>query len=904
MIHVFGDFELDDARFELRRAGVRVPMEPQVFEVLAFLVANHDRAVSKDELIGHVWPDRFISDAALNSRVMAARKAVGDNGRDQALIRTIHGRGYRFVGAVASSEMVAIPPAPPGIEPGAAERVAAPRVEVPVTSFVGRAEELARFEEYLARPACRLITVAGPGGVGKTRLAIEAASRLEANGADVVAVPLQAIDSIPAMICSVAAHLGVALPEGDPMELAVRIGRRPVVLVLDNAEHLARDAGEAVAALLQGAPNLRLIVTTREILGLNEEWLFALGGLSLQRGDGQPEAVSLFLEREAQAAGPSVRDSDDLSIVEEICARVDGMPLAIELAAALRRYLPREAIAQQIANDVEFLRADLRNVPERHRSIPGLLAESFRRLSVEQMRALLSLAVFEDAFTPEAAERVADAPLRVLGELVARSLLEPRDGRFALHPLLRQFARDRLGSAFDEMRAKHADYYLALLAAQREALESSGQAGAVSLLALEWHNVEAAWMFACSERRLDWLAPAAYCVYVLAQVRSFWLVVSKAISAALAATEDAPEAWRLRSELLAYRAWVLIRTTRSIEIQRLTFAAEDLLAQQAAAPSPGMGIDPFALKSLIAWAEGRYQRGLEHAIAAAARAREQGDGPGEAFGLWLQAVANLRMVPLRWSGAGRRPGRFSPFNSEAVAYLERGQSALEQAAAILEGRGERWLLSNIRAEQVVFAKAYGDTVAARAQAEQVLALRTALADGRGMAEAYILMTDICLDEVDSAAGNTLCASAEAIIDRIGDLGLKAEVLRCKARIAWIDEDFQRATEMLVECGELSFRVSARNNVLSVLRNFADLAIDRDDIHAAAEIHAFVAEHPASTAFSRALSDAAVREMTARIGEAEIAAVRRRVRDYELGAFARAVFAASQEARSVSPLTRI
>jgi DNA-binding winged helix-turn-helix (wHTH) protein len=915
MIYAFDDYEFDAARFELRHEGERVPMEPQVFEVLACLIANHDRAVSKDELIGHVWPDRFISDAALNSRVMAARKAIGDNGRDQRLIRTIHGRGYRFVGAVREVQDGRAPLAgeaqgePPAAAPVPAAREGLPEIrpagiDVPLTSFVGRDGELSRFEQVASRPGCRLITIAGPGGVGKTRLAVEAAHRLEQAGCEVVPVPVETDESVEDVICSIGARLGLALASGDPVELARRVGEREVLVLLDNVEHVAREAAPAIATMLHGAPRLRFVVTTREVLGLPEEWLFSIGGLGLERENGAPsEAARLFLEREAQAVGGAAgHGSADLETVEEICQLVDGMPLAIELAAALRRYLGRGDIARQIRADVEFLRADLRNVPLRHRSIPGLLAESFRRLSVEQMRALLSLAVFEGSFTADASAAVAEAPLRVLGELVDRSLVQPREGRFALHPLLRQFASDRLGPAYRELQERHATYFLERLASFRPALEGADQVAAAAAIEPEWANISSAWHFACVAGRVGLIEEAARSVYLFAHLRSRWLAVRHLIDAALAVVEAAaPEHWRLHVNLLMYRAWALMRTTRSVEVQALTERAAALLDAHAALATPGPGTDPVAVRSMIAWADGRYPLAAAHAERAVERAREHDDVLGEAFALWLHAVALVRGAPLvRTTSDLRTPLTFRPASEESVAVLNEARSKLERAAAMLSARGERWLLATIRVEQSGVAKCFGDVARARSYSAEALELRRAFDDARGMADALIQIADSHLDAFEADLAQQACDQAAKALERLGDLGVLAELQRALARVAWLRRDLDEAMRLLVECGELSMKVNAVNNVLAIHRGIGDVCMDREDYHAAAELHAFVAEHPASTAFSKALSEAALRHIAARISDEEVAAARARAATYNYHAFSRAVFAAVREGAPIAP----
>jgi DNA-binding winged helix-turn-helix (wHTH) protein/tetratricopeptide (TPR) repeat protein len=882
-VALFGEFELDVDQFELRRAGTPVPMEPQVFEVLAYLVGNRERVVLKDELIGHIWPDRFISEAALNSRVMAARKAVGDNGKDQRLIRTIRSRGFRFVGDVRASGTDGArqdsPPAPTldrslDQTPGSAPSFG---LDVAATSFVGRQNELARLDEMLDRPACRLVTIVGPGGVGKTRLAAEFVQRNSGRGREVVSVALHEVGSVHDLLVMVAGALGLHLTSVEPETIGAGLRGRNVLLLLDNFEHLAAHASAVLPTLLLLDPGLAIVVTSREVLGLREEWLFPVTGLGLGEEHADlSEAIELFLDREMQvgATHPGAPDA----AVEQVCRLVDGMPLAIELAASLRRYLSRSEIAARLAESVGILQADVRNLPLRHRSVPGLIEESIARLNDEQRIVLHALSVFDGSFSSDAAAAVAGASLAALGDLVARSLVQPRHGRFALHPLLRQHSREQLGFGLEVRRRAHAEYFTEVLESRLRALEGAGQVAASAEIDHELPNILAAWRWACDNRRLDLLERAVYPLTLHAHLRSRFNEIRDVVVRACDVAERAGEEWwRVCASLQMARTWSLIRTTRGPEVIEALSRAEGLYRSHREPPMPGFGMDPTAIRAMAHWAGGRYSKIVSVASGAEESARDRGDDLGEAFALWLGAVGLNRMPELRWIGNSDRSGAFAPANALAQETIDSAATVLDRATSLLTSRGETWFLSFILGERSLNAKARGDSEQALALARRTLAVREQFGDARGVAEALITIADCHIDAADADGALGSLDRAEPIVQRLGDLSLVSEWERARSHIDWLGRNPAAALHRLAEVAELSLQIGNVNNIVAALRGMGDVYFDLGEFETAAELHAFVAGHPATMPFSCARAEAALAAETVYLGPDGLAGIRARMR---------------------------
>ena len=339
----------------------------------------------------------------------------------------------------------------------------------PTTSFVGRSEELASISGLLADPNCRLLTIVGSGGIGKTRLALQAAVDQISNFPDgIYFVPLAGIGSPDLIAAAIANALPVSFSGAEDLrDRVIRyLRKKQQLLLVDNFEHLL-DGVDLLNDVLQAAPDVKLLVTSRERLNVQEEWTLILGGLTVPAKDATDtldsySAVELFVERARQVQSKFAL-SAEAEAVKTICWQVEGMPLGLELAASWLRAMTCEQITAHMESSLDFLTTPLRNVPERHRSLRAMFEQSWQLLSADEQAVLMKLAVFRGGFDFEAAEAVARASLSILAGLADKSLIRLNpSGRYDLHELLRQFATDKLAE-LEELAAavnrRHLEFY-------------------------------------------------------------------------------------------------------------------------------------------------------------------------------------------------------------------------------------------------------------------------------------------------------------------------------------------------------------------------------------------------------------------------------------------------------------
>src|ERR1700681_2491178 len=514
LVYAYEQWEIDLGRRELRSRGIPVPLGGRAFEVVTVLVQSASEFVTKDHLMERVWPGATVGEGTIHVHISAVRKALG---QDRAMLKTVSGRGYRLLGSWTPQHREAT--APPVYSPLTRTSGAPPASNFPplISRLVGRAAA-AQFVQDLVS-AYRVVTLTGPGGIGKTSLAIKAVRYLlpdfEHGGWLVELASLFDPGLVPS---TVASTLGLKLAGEISAESVARaVGGRHLLLVLDNCEHVIDAAANLAETFTRPCPRTPIVATSREVLRIDGEAVYRVPPLEVPAlGQAAPDyimqysAVELFVARTKALNAGFTPHAEDLASIATICRRLDGIPLAIEFAAARAAVLSVEGVAAGLRDRFALLTAGRRTALPRHRTLRATLDWSHELLPETERRLLRRLAVFPGGFTADAAAAVmtdtgfdASAVLDGIANLVAKSwvtLDKSRAGaRWILLATIRAYAIEKLVEhAEAEIAAKHhALYFRDLFAPQARDARPSLSDDDLARRVREIDNVRAAldWSF-------------------------------------------------------------------------------------------------------------------------------------------------------------------------------------------------------------------------------------------------------------------------------------------------------------------------------------------------------------------------------------------------------------------------
>jgi predicted ATPase len=663
------------------------------------------------------------------------------------------------------------------------------------TAFVGRVTELAEIDALLGDPACRLLTLVGPGGIGKTRLAIEVAThQMERFQDGVVFVDLGSISTPNQIVSVIGSSLNLSFSgQGDPREqLLTYLRKRHTLLLLDNFEHLLEGC-ELVSELLSSAPRLSILVTSRERLNLSAEWLFDVGGLSYPSGDqsslGAPKdvadysAVQLFIQRATQMQPLFPLSEATLGIIVRICQHVDGMPLAIELAAANLRVLSLAEIEQQIRSNLDALTTTLRDIPARHRSLRAVFDHSWNLLSTPEQALFSRLAVFRGGCTAAAAVQVAGATLPALMKLVDKSLLRPVNAkghpepRFVLQGPLRDYALEKLTAQGepDSLWRSHASYYLALAEEIDAHWDSPTSDAAVQQLDAEQDNLRAA---------LQWARDGGDLAIGLQLAAALWRF------------------WRRRSYFSEGRAWLEELLALCDDISDAKMLAARLRALNGAA----------------------WLASLQPDFAQAARLFEESMALRRALGETDSEASLLDNAARAWRSAGEYQ-RATPLMEEALAQ----HRALDDRGSLSVGG-----LGYSLYELGLVLREQGDFVRATALFEECVEFHRAREDREGVSIGLLGLSDVERDQGNIPRIRKFSEESLAIMRELGVQWAIGFALNNLAQAAYLEGDLGQAFALASESVSLYRAQKADTRLAEVLVTLGRILHAQGDLAAAQE----------------------------------------------------------------------
>ena len=734
----------------------------------------------------------------------------------------------------------------------------------PRTSFVGRSDELASIGRMLDEPDCRMLTLVGPGGVGKTRLALEAAARrIDRYQHGVHFVPLVGVPAPDLLAPAVAESLQFqidsahsAIPARD--QLVDYLRERATLLVLDNFEHLL-DARDLLTEVIEQAPQVELLTTSRERLQVQSEWVLDVEGLANGSGNGHAgdsAAVLLFVDRARQVESGYRLSDEERPHVERVCRLVNGMPLGIELAAAWASTLPCSEIADEIEQNLGFLETTMQDVPERHRSLRAAFDQSWRLLSGGERRVFSRLSVFRGTFARDAAAAVAGAGLAELHGLVSKSLVRRVGlGRFELHELLRQYARERLAAEPEELadaRESHARFYLGMLGSRAEALQGKHMMEARDELRVEVDNVRAAAEWAVTHWNAEDARGVLSSLHVFLFVHG-WHEGVKTFAQLIDALEFSPEG------PLDVEATDVLLSARAYQTCLGSLLGFD------------ERLDAVARACLPVLRERRLSRELGACLLALGVNDGNRDVYAESTACLEEAVEVARSVAdhlvlaVSLSGLG--------FVRLLVDDLGWAREAFEESHAVSAELGGPLMLGFALSKLGLLADAEGDYATAigfHLEARELFA-RAGDQGGAGYTQSRASMSAYCLGDYEQAMEHAI-AGYEGFEQANHRWGMTAALCRLGFAAAALGR-FDEAREHLRRALELAREMQATSLLLHAISGVGVLLAREGEDRAAAEVLFFSLGHEAMPATYRQVAQPTLDELQAKLDPEELASAR-------------------------------
>jgi non-specific serine/threonine protein kinase len=822
-VYEFGRFRIDAEERLFFCDGERQKLTSKAFDTLIVFIENQGRLLAKEELMSKVWPDSFVEDNNLAQCISLLRRVLGEDAEGNKYIETVPRHGYRFTAemqvltddadtsenkreATAESR----PEAPLKLEesgalPGLSDPFAGAALRsshggetyptnlpITLTPFIGRKSETDAVERLLRRDDVRLLTLTGPGGTGKSRLALKVADNLKREFSDgVFFIALEPITDHNLVTSVIAQTLGVK--EAGDVSLAESLKNylrnKRMLLILDNFEHVTA-AAPLVLSLLMTAPQIVSLVTSRSALQLSGEYEFQVPPLRLPDLENLPpvaelmhcSSVALFAQRAMAAKSDFSLTEKNARAIAEICARLDGLPLAIELAAARIKLLPPQAMLVRLESPFNFLTGGARDVPARQRTMRETIAWSYDLLEKPEKSLFRRLAVFIGGFTLEAAEAVCNAEDDLgidiqdgVASLVNKSLLQQTEQaggepRFVMLETIREYGLECLkgNGERENFRQRHASFFLQLAQRAEPELGSQEQSVWLTYLEQDHDNFRAALRWALAERQAEISLRLAGALWWFWYLHGHYREGRAWLDKVLAEGSD---------QRTIHRSRALIGAGGLAFLQCEYSSSEQLLQEGLALARELADRESIATSLQLLGSVAREQGDYKHAI----------ELHQESFDLW-RALDNKRGVA--------RSLNYIGFASWLNGDFERTAMACEQTLGLFRELGDKegivWSLLNLSAV-MYYREKYEQAVSL---CQESLTLSREIGYKEGIAWSLNIWGNVARRQEQFEPGKTMLQESLELHYELQDRWRVASVLESLGGIAFEQNETERSVRLL------------------------------------------------------------------------------------------------------------